>query len=132
METVLAPSGSRRRGLRVIFLLGCIGLGYYVARIAPLPFVESWWQVGATKSNDSWHRRHRMADWMVATGALLGKRREEVIAQLGYPPATDYFSDWSLVYNLGAERGWLSIDSEWLVLRDNAAGIITDTRIVRD
>ena len=81
---------------------------------------------------DSWHRRHRMADWMIGTGSLIGKRKEEVIAQLGDPPPTDYFTDWSLVYNLGAERGWLSIDSEWLVIRHNAAGIITEARIVRD
>ena len=33
------------------------------------------------------------------------------------PRSTEYFRDWSLVYNLGRERGFMAIDSEWLVVR---------------
>ena len=51
---------------------------------------------------------------------------------LGEPPTTEYFTDWNLVYNLGAERGFLSIDSEWLVLRTDQSGVVIQAAIVRD
>lgn len=51
---------------------------------------------------------------------------------LGKPPATDYFSDWDLVYWLGPERGFLSIDSEWLVVKLDQNEVVTDFKIVRD
>jgi hypothetical protein len=38
-----------------------------------------------------------MADRFVAPRMLSGKTRPEVIAMLGKPPKTDYFSDWDLV-----------------------------------
>ena len=37
-----------------------------------------------------------------------------------------------MVYILGSERGFMSIDSEWLVLRIDAAGHVRDVKIVRD
>lgn len=76
--------------------------------------------------------RLEMADRLVARSALLGRTRAEVVAQLGEPPPTAYFSDWDLVYWLGPERGLLSIDSEWLVVRFSSAGTASDCRIVRD
>jgi hypothetical protein len=73
-----------------------------------------------------------MADRLIAQGTLLGKTRAEVVEMLGEPPRTGYFADWDLVYWLGPERGFISIDSEWLVLRLSADGRVTDNRIVRD
>jgi hypothetical protein len=81
---------------------------------------------------DGWHRRHRMADWMVLTHSLVGLTRSEVVAKLGEPPPTDYFKDWSMVYILGSERGFISIDSEWLVLRIDAGGRVGEVKIVHD
>ena len=52
--------------------------------------------------------------------------------QIGEPPPTDYSSEWDLVYRLGDERGFVSIDSEWLVLRLGAAGRITQACLVTD
>ena len=51
---------------------------------------------------------------------------------LGEPPETEYFRDWDLVYWLGPERGFMSIDSEWLVLRLHENGRAAECRIVRD
>ena len=76
--------------------------------------------------------RLSMADWLIARGALLGKTRAEVVELLGEPPPTNYFSDWDMVYWLGPERGFLSIDSEWLVLRLAQDGRVMDNQIVRD
>jgi hypothetical protein len=90
----------------------------------------------ATRWNDSSEvakgARLRMADGLVQTGALQGKTRAEVVALLGEPPATGYFTDWSLVYWLGPERGFMGIDSEWLVIALDDAGRVGDCRIVTD
>lgn len=76
--------------------------------------------------------RLKMADHIVATKMLSGKTRAEVVALLGEPPPTEYFKSWDLVYWLGPERGFISIDSEWLVVKLDAQGKVSDYRIVRD
>jgi len=76
--------------------------------------------------------RERMADRLVGRHTLQGKTRSEVVSLLGEPPPTGYFSDWDLVYFLGPERGFWSIDSEWLVVRFGQDGRVAEFRIVRD
>lgn len=76
--------------------------------------------------------RLEMADRLVARGTLVGKSRAEVVELLGEPSPTTYFADWDLVYWLGPERGFISIDSEWLVLRLGEDGRVSYNRIVRD
>jgi len=73
-----------------------------------------------------------MADWLLLSRSLIGKTRAQVVEDLGEPPPTDYFRDWSLVYNLGSERGFISIDSEWLVIRIGNDSRVVEARIVRD
>jgi hypothetical protein len=73
-----------------------------------------------------------MADRLVAQGTLWEKVRAEVVEMLGEPPPTGYFSEWDLVYWLGPERGFIRIDSEWLVIRLGPDGRVTEYRIVRD
>lgn len=104
----------------------------YAALIMPLPFVKSWWSYDHYDHFDELHRRHRMADTIVLFRTLEGLQRSEIESRLGIPPETDKFRDWDLVYPLGAERGFLSIDSEWLVIRLDATGTASDIRIVRD
>lgn len=76
--------------------------------------------------------RLSMADRLVARSTLLGKARTEVIALLGEPTPTNYFSDWDMVYWLGEERSIFPIDSEWLVLRFGTEGRVVENRIVTD
>ncbi len=73
-----------------------------------------------------------MADRIVSWKMLRGKNRSQVTDMLGEPPPTDYFSDWDLVYWLGPERGFLGIDSEWLVVKLDGNGNVDDFEIVRD
>jgi hypothetical protein len=73
-----------------------------------------------------------MADRLIARRTLLGKTRAEVVELLGEPPPTEYFADWDMVYWLGPERGFISIDSEWLVLRLAEDGRVVDNLILRD
>lgn len=51
---------------------------------------------------------------------------------LGIPDVTNKFKDWKFVYWLGPERGLMSIDSEWLVIRMGPDEHVADCRIVRD
>ena len=50
---------------------------------------------------------------------------------LGEPPDTGYFKQYDLVYWLGDERGFFSIDSEWLVIRIDDGRVI-EAEIVTD
>jgi hypothetical protein len=105
---------------------------FYILTSMPFPFVQAWWHAADYDSRDRLSRRHRMADWFVMTDALVGLRRDEVLAKLGTPPPTNYFADYDLVYHLGFERGFISIDSEWLVMRFSPSGIVTEVEVVRD
>lgn len=76
--------------------------------------------------------RLKMADRMIARRTLLGRTQAEVVAMLGEPKANGYLADWDLAYRLGPERGFISIDSEWLALRLDDQQRIIEARIVRD
>ena len=76
--------------------------------------------------------RQKMADRLIARGTLQGMTRTQVFGLLGEPPPTEYFKNWDLVYWLGPERGFISIDSEWLVVRLAADGRVDDCQILRD
>lgn len=123
----------RKRSFLWALVLAVIATAsYYAILIMPLPFAPSWWAVEDFDLNERFHLRHRIADSLVASSRLEGKTREEIVALLGEPPQTDYFSDWDLVYGLGMERGLFSIDGEWLVIRLDASGRAIEARIVRD
>ncbi|TKH03297.1 hypothetical protein FC682_11070 [Peribacillus simplex] len=58
-----------------------------------------------------------LVDDLINEHELIGKTKVEVITLLGSPTATEYFKEKdNVVYYLGAERGIIRIDSEWLVI----------------
>ncbi len=94
------------------------------------------WQAAARGRSQA---RILQVDDLLASGALERRPRAAVLDLLGPDDGehgtrwgSGYFTDWDLVYWLGNERGWLSIDSEWLVLRFDATGTVSELRIVRD
>ncbi|RYD95164.1 MAG: hypothetical protein EOP50_08395 [Sphingobacteriales bacterium] len=111
-----------------IVLVGC----RYVVYSAPLPLVPSWWNATNFDWGDPLHKRARIADRLISTQALIGKSKPDIAKMLGEPPPTEYFREWDMVYILGAERGFLSIDSEWLVIQFDSSGTATEAAIVRD
>ena len=123
----------KRRKRWIVVALGT------VAVVAGLT-VCSMWLAGRAFDPVAWRDEFQvqqgvrlgMTDRLIARRTLLGKTRAEVIEMLGEPPPTGYFADWDLVYWLGPERGFMSIDSEWLVLRLDEDGRVVDNRIVRD
>ena len=123
-----------RRVLGLVALVLTVGLStlaaihYWNAR--PLPFDRVVWSADVEDIED--FRRHRMADWLVEERRLLGMSRAEAISMLGEPTVTSHFRDFDLVYVLGNERGWISIDSEWLLIRLDNTGHVSSAVIARD
>lgn len=109
-----------------------IWLGYLYWGTRPLAFERVVWDANADNWNDDHNRRHRMADWLIKKGRLSGLTRAEAVALLGEPPATNYFRDYDLVYNLGSERGFVGIDSEWLLLTLDTQGRVDGIRQATD
>jgi hypothetical protein len=95
-----------------------------------LAFDRARWLESGNGSDDL--IRHRMADRLVASNALIGRARSEIETMLGPSNGHGYFKDECLAYHLGPERGYISIDSEWLVLSCNASGQVVRARVLRD
>ncbi len=93
------------------------------------PFDAAVWKGEKTLTNDV---RIRMVDDLLRRHSFRGMTREQLTGIVGEPDKTEYFKDWDLVYWLGPERGFMSIDSEWLVFRFDRQKKVTDHRIVRD
>ena len=80
--------------------------------------------------------------WMVddlLKRPLVGMRVSDVDELLGPddgPKGTGYgsgyWTEWDRVWWLGPERGFIRIDSEWLVLRVDDAGVVLKAQLVRD
>jgi len=123
-----------RRVLGLLALVVAVGLSTLAAihfwKARPLPFDRAVWNAEVEELED--FRRHRMADWLVQRRRLIGMSRAEVISTLGEPTVTSHFREYDLVYVLGNERGWLSIDSEWLLMRLDHTGHVTAAEIARD
>jgi hypothetical protein len=117
--------------LRVVFALAAVALfaggSWFVFRPGR-HFDPSLWGNPVTPASV----RLRMADDLVDSKKLIGLTRQEVVTRLGEPPKTEYFKEFDLVYYLGPERGFISIDSEWLVLKFGPDGRVERAAIARD
>lgn len=92
-------------------------------------FDQSKWNLNP---GDPPHWRRPMADRLVARRTLHGLTPLEVEQLLGPPhgPARGFDSD--LLYYLGPERGFISIDSEWLALWLDQSGQVGRAEILHD
>lgn len=72
-----------------------------------------------------------MVDDLLRRYKLVGMTRTEIEQLLGKPPSTQYFPSYDYVYWLGPERGFISIDSEWLCVKFKNDKVI-EARICRD
>jgi len=73
-----------------------------------------------------------MVDDLLKNRNFVGDTRPEVIAVLGEPEKTGYFKSYDLVYWLGPERGFMGIDSEWLIMKLNSEKRVSECRIASD
>ena len=96
------------------------------------------WRGGKLFDSDAWKSvagndpsRLAMVDDLLARRELVGMTRAAVDELLAVRPATGYFADFDYVYWLGPERGFMSIDSEWLCL-DFDDDIVVKATLMRD
>lgn len=82
---------------------------------------------------DNWENpiRLRMVDDLLKKHELVSMSKNQIDELLGVPKPTGYFSDYDYVYWLGPERGFISIDSEWLGIKFQN-NIVIEARILRD
>jgi hypothetical protein len=130
---MFAVSKLRRERWRHV-AVGCFGVlvVLWLVWFAPLPFVSSWWHTSDPDTGGTLNVRQRMADWLVLTHTLNGKSYAQVVALLGEPPAHDKFRGVGLVYVLGRERGFISIDFEWLLLTFGKANTVENAAVITD
>ena len=114
----------------VVAVVGWFLFGHSIReRLSRQRFDPVAWQGQKSLTNDV---RIRMVDDLLRRHSFRDMTREQVTAIVGEPDKTEYFRGWDLVYWLGPERGWMRIDSEWLVFRFDGQKKITDYRIVKD
>ena len=120
--------------------LGCIGMGFlllvspivvYViwSLVPPLPlrsFDSSQWK-SVVRSDD--YSRQDMVGSLIWSDTLAGTTRSAMLTLLGPDCECAYFKEWDLVYWLGPDRSFLSLDSEWLVVRFDNAGHFADALV---
>lgn len=85
-----------------------------------------------TLSTDPTYVRLCMVDDLLAKYLLLGRPQAGVIELLGPPEPQNGFVDYDMVYVLGPERSFISIDYEWLVIKLDGAGHVNDAAVVTD
>ncbi|MCA8998896.1 MAG: hypothetical protein KDA80_17995 [Planctomycetaceae bacterium] len=94
------------------------------------PFDAAKWQDPVLVENGV---RLEMADRLVQWGTLLEKTEAEAIAMLGPPDDCPFANAQTKGWWLGPERGFMSIDSEWLVLTiSGKEPRVSEAKILRD
>lgn len=112
----------------VCLALAAISLGVFADRSQPrIRFNSDAWKSVAAGDPG----KLVMVDDSLEQHELVGMKRSAIDALLGTPPQTSYFSDFDYVYWLGPERGFMSIDSEWLCIAfDN--DVVVKAALTRD
>ncbi|MCA9431056.1 MAG: hypothetical protein KC940_11165 [Candidatus Omnitrophica bacterium] len=139
----MAEISERRKRFQVVFSCAFLLFLPIITFGAPLyvPVIQEWLaridfdsEAWKDPKNSTWSNplRIRMVDDLLWEYDLEGMTSEEVTELLGPTDKTDYFSSWDFVYWLGPERGFFSIDSEWLVLKLDAEGKVREYKIETD
>ena len=115
-----------------LLLFGSIAADALKERSNRLSFDAAAWKASLSAPTETEPIRLRMVDDLLHRHKLVGMTHDELTALIGTPPKTDYFRDYQFVYWLGPERGYMSIDSEWLAVRFGPDDRVSEARIVRD
>lgn len=115
---------------RLIFYIAVIIITLILSACGTKKFESLAWKEAGERSAEPYIRLE-MADDLIASQSLLNKTKDEVIVLLG-KPENGYFKAYDLVYWLGPERSWLSIDSEWLVIKLDEKGQVKNYLLKRD
>ena len=134
-----------------ILIVTCLMLSVFggsVGRVAVYSFKERWnriqfdsakWQDPSVVTSHN-PIRLRMVDDLLKRYDFYGMKRDEVIQIIGVPDDVERLSTepealtgWDMAYWLGPERKPIfGFDAEWLVLRLDKQGRVSDYRVVTD
>ena len=114
-----------------------IGFGIFAGLIITIVIACSTFISHHSFSTAQWEQypneRTKIVDDLLMRYDLIGMQESEILALLGnHDNDSGYFSSENrFVYRLGMERGFISIDSEWLII-DFDDGIVTGYFITTD
>ena len=133
LRLILPMAGMAIAGLIVFVLFIWMSLGD--SSIKKRPFEKEVWMNGTNESQMLFPRQG-MADHLIAEETLRGMGKKEVLEMLGKPAFDNIrWSDnetFALVYKLGPERGFMSVDSEWLAIQFGKDEKVTHYGIITD
>lgn len=92
-------------------------------------FDSAKWKVGSLAKSKEPIRSY-MIDDLLMKHKLEGMTRDEIITLLGEPDDYPSFGGWDLQYYLGPERGLISLDLEWLVIRLDKQNKVSAYKVV--
>lgn len=117
--------------IAITVVLAILAIYFFIIKVdSNNQFTTKKW-IDAGKKNTNVYRIE-MIDELLKKYKLKGMKKEEVIKLLGSADKTNYFKNWDMVYWLGPERGFISIDSEWLVLKLDTDNTVVDAKVLRD
>lgn len=149
--TVMPAPGSRSKVLKPLLMLlaggAILAVSYPFLALAGILVRDSWqtwqrcrgytqftpqaWQ-DETLMYDPRYVRLCMVEDLLAQEILMGRSRSEVMALLGEPDPPNGFQEYDLIYILGPERSFISIDYEWLVINFDPQGTVRTARLITD
>lgn len=99
----------------------------------------SWKDRAFIDHSDRDSPRSRTVDDLLASSVLVGKSREDITALLGMDDglrgtgyAGGFCDDYDFVWFVGPEPGWISVDSQWLVIKLSPEGKAAEVKTVTD
>ncbi len=104
--------------LSALLLFGCSSSG---------TFDSERWKGADLSTRD----RVEMVDALLSQHSLKGMSRSAVVELLGEPTPTDKWEDWDMIYVLGP-TDYMPIDHEWLVIKLDEAGHVSDFKKTED
>jgi len=126
-----------KRTARLVVLLAVVALAAFALvrtmdpQQASMPFEPAMW-ADEEALRQRPNLRRSMANDLMDNHLSKGMSRQDVIALIGHPTDTGHFQDRDLVYRLGDEGGYISVDSAWLVIDLDEAGKVTGFETVTD
>ncbi|MEB2492573.1 hypothetical protein SOP93_15495 [Peribacillus frigoritolerans] len=107
-----------KRKIKIRFIvISSLGFALLVFCVVMLGVNESESRFTTERWLNDVEGRVYLVDDLINEHELIGMTKDEVFTLLGSPTETEYFKEEdNVVYYLGAERGIIRIDSEWLVI----------------
>ncbi|MFE6135750.1 hypothetical protein [Bacillus sp. NPDC057893] len=132
-KSILHVSARRNKDKKQLFtviMVGLIPLVVCTIQLSANKYISNFNQERWLKFED---KRVHMVDDLMQEHKLIGKSNEEITKLLGAPTETRSLEEGiTTLYYLGNERGFISIDSECLVLQFDRDGRVIEYKVQRD